>query len=159
MKIENKVIELLKEKKFHISCAESCTGGLLISTLINVCGASSVIEESYVTYSNDAKVRILGVNPNTIEQYQVESLEVAEEMVLGLYNKTNSEVCISVTGFAGSSEKLPTDGLCFYAIKVLDKLVLESVKVKGDRNKARSLQVKHILKRTLEIIMGGNYEL
>ena len=152
MKIENKVIELLKKKKYKISCAESCTGGLIISTLINVCGASNVIEESYITYSNDAKIKLLNVSNETIMKYNVESLEVAEEMVKGLYEKTNSEVCISVTGFAGSNKKEFTDGLCFYSIKILDNIVIESVKVKGNRNKARLLQTKHILKRILELL-------
>ncbi len=152
--IEQELMELLKQKKMTISCAESCTGGLIISSLINIPGASNVINESYVTYSNEAKHRILKVSLNTIEKYHVESLEVAEEMVQGLFNISKADVCLSVTGFAGSYEKLVNDGLCYYGIKVKDQIIVEQVKVTGDRNQARINQKDHILKRTLEIIKG-----
>lgn len=154
MKLEKKIIEKLKELKYHISCCESCTGGLIISTLISVPGASSVINESYVTYSNESKCRILGVNSNTIDKFQVESLEVAKEMVEGLVNVTKSEVCVSVTGFAGGNTKLPTDGLCYFGIKINDLLIVETVKVKGNRNACRRKQVKHILNRLYSEIKG-----
>lgn len=154
MKIEKLIIYKLSKLNYRLSCAESCTGGMIISTLIGVSGASHVIKESYVTYSNETKIKILGVNQETIEKYQVESLEVANEMACGLHSITNSEVCISVTGFAGGSGKLPTDGLCFYAIKINDKIILESVKVSGSRNVCRKKQTKHILNRLYDEIKG-----
>ena len=154
MKLEKKIIDKLKELKYHISCCESCTGGLIISTLISVPGASSVINESYVTYSNESKCRILGVNSNTIDKFQVESLEVAKEMVEGLFNVTKSEVCVSVTGFAGGNTKLPTDGLCYFGIKINDLLIVETVKVNGNRNVCRRKQVKYILNRLYNEIKG-----
>ena len=154
MKIEKLIIKKLKELNYHISCCESCTGGMIISTLISVPGASSVVNESYVTYSNESKCRILGVNYQTIEQYNVESIEVAKEMVEGLYKITNNEICISVTGFAGGSSKLPTDGLCYYGIKINDKIILEKVKVNGNRNQCRLRQTKNILNRLYQEIKG-----
>ena len=154
MKIEKLIINKLKELKYHISCCESCTGGMIISTLINVPGASKVINESYVTYSNESKCRILGVNNETIEEYNVESIEVAKEMVEGLFNITKNEVCISVTGFAGGGTKLSTDGLCYYGIKINDLLILDQVKVNGNRNKCRKKQIKHILKRLYKELKG-----
>ena len=99
--IETKVFNKLKKLGFHISFAESCTGGLLAATMINVEGASDVIGESYVTYSNEAKTKLLGVNPDTIVKYDVVSREVANEMAFGLYQRTHAEVCISVTGYVG----------------------------------------------------------
>lgn len=146
MKIEEKIIKKLTELNYKISCSESCTGGMIISTLIGVSGASSVINESYVTYSNDAKIKVLGVSEETIEKYHVESIEVAEEMVMGLYNKTKADVCISVTGFAGGEKKQPQDGLCYFGIKVGKKIILNQVKVNGSRNVCRKKQTKHILK-------------
>ena len=154
MRIEKLVINKLKELNLKMSCCESCTGGMIVSNLIGVSGASSVIKESYITYCNESKCKILGVNLETIEKYQVESLEVAEEMVNGLYKITSSEVCISVTGFAGGIDRLPTDGLCYYGIKINDKLILESVKVSGKRNTCRKKQTKHILKRLYDEIKG-----
>lgn len=150
--IEFELMNLLIEKKMTISCCESCTGGLIIASLINVSGASNVINESYVTYSNESKQRILGVKKETIEKYHVESLEVAEEMVLGLSRITNANVCISVTGFAGGTGKNENDGLCYYGIKINDLLVVESVQVNGNRNEARYNQKEHILRRVLELI-------
>ena len=67
--LEQQVVEKLKQHKYHISFAESCTGGLLASTIINVSGASSVIEESYITYSNRVKMKILGVKEETLAKY------------------------------------------------------------------------------------------
>lgn len=154
MKIEKLIINKLKELNYNLSCCESCTGGMIISTLIGVSGASNVINESYVTYSNEAKCRILGVDNKTIEKYNVESIEVAKEMVEGLSKVTKSNVCISVTGFAGGGKKLPTDGLCYYGIKINDLLILEQVKVKGNRNQCRLRQTKHILNRLYNEIKG-----
>ncbi len=154
MKLEKLIIDKLSKLKYHLSCAESCTGGMIISTLIGANGASHVINESYVTYSNEAKCRLLGVNQSTIDKYQVESLEVAKEMVIGLQDVTKSEICISVTGFAASGKKQPTDGLCYYGIKINDLLINESVQVKGSRNVCRRKQTKHILKRLYNEIKG-----
>ena len=154
MQIEKLIIDKLSELNYCISCAESCTGGMIISNLISIPGASKVINESYVTYSNEAKCRILGVNKTTIEQFQVESLEVAKEMAEGLFKITNCNVCISVTGFAGGSTKLPTDGLCYYCIKINEQLILESVQVNGNREECRMKQTEHILNRLYEEIKG-----
>lgn len=152
--LEELIINELKNKNLHLSCAESCTGGLMISRLIGVSGASNVIEESYVTYSNEAKMRILEVKKETIEKYTVTSLEVAKEMCLGLKKITNANVVVSVTGFAGSnSEKLETDGLCYFCIMINDNIIhLEDVKVKGNRNECRYAQSTYILWRVLQLL-------
>ena len=75
---EKELVQLLKEKNYHISFAESITGGLCASTLINISGASDVIKESLIVYSNEAKIKYLNVNEKTIEKYNVVSKEVAE---------------------------------------------------------------------------------
>ena len=103
--IEDIVLEELKRLNYHIAFSESCTGGMLASMMINTSGASNVIDESFVTYSNESKINLLGVNPDTIEKYDVVSSEVAKEMAIGLHNKTKAEVCICTTGYAG-----PTGG-------------------------------------------------
>lgn len=108
--LEKRLLELLKEKEMKISFAESCTGGLLASTFINAPGASDVIEESYVTYSIDAKKKILGVKEETLNLYSVYSKEVAIEMAEGLEKITNSNVCLSITGKAGGEISLASDG-------------------------------------------------
>lgn len=111
-KLVNKLIEL----GYHISFAESCTGGLMASAIVDIANASSCLSESYITYSNHAKERILKVKKSTIDKYNVVSEEVAYEMCKGLYDITDSEVCVSVTGVAGPSggtELIPVGTVCF----------------------------------------------
>ena len=101
--IENKVVEKLIARGWHISFAESCTGGMLPARIVNVADASKVIGESVVTYSNEAKIKYAGVNPATIENYNVVSEEVAAEMARGRALAAGAEVGASTTGYAGPS--------------------------------------------------------
>ena len=134
-----------------ISFAESCTGGMLASTLINVSGSSNVINESYVTYSEEAKMRILGVSKETLNKYTVYSSEVAEEMAEGLKKVTHANVCASVTGKAEDESGICK---CDYCIIVNDSKVLENVSFQGSRNQVRTTQTKHIMNRIIEILRG-----
>ena len=95
---------LLIEKGLTISSCESCTGGLFSEMLIRVPGISEVYDRGLVTYSNKAKIEELGVKEETLDKYTAESKEVALEMVLGLYEKTKSTICVSSTGVAGPGE-------------------------------------------------------
>lgn len=139
--IENKLVEKLKEKKYKISFAESCTGGLLASTIINVSGSSNVIEESYITYSENAKMKLLNVKKETLDKYTVYSKEVALEMAKGLKNKTNSNVCVSVTGIAESDNICK----CYYSIIINDKILIKEYNTKGSRNEVRIKYTNQIL--------------
>lgn len=143
-KIEEKVVELLKEKNYKISFAESCTGGMLVSSIVNVSGSSSVLSESYVTYSNEAKIKLLGVNKDTIAKYTVYSSEVALEMAIGLKKTTGAEIIVSVTGEAENERNICK---CYYTIISSDKILNESVTFSGKRNDVRKLQTMHILER------------
>ena len=141
------IISELFKREWKISCAESCTGGAIISKLINVSGSSNVINESYVTYSNEAKMRILGVKKSTINKYGVASIEVAEEMVNGVCKISNSEVGIAVTGYAGASGNRVDDGVYYFAVKIKDYVYLERHQVFGPRKECRSSQTRYILWR------------
>lgn len=99
------LLDVLKQQKLHISMAESCTGGMMASTLVDLSGASDVFEEGYVTYSNRVKQKLLGVKSETLEQYTVVSSQVAAEMAEGVHNRTGADLIIAVTGYAG-----PDDG-------------------------------------------------
>ena len=99
--------KLLMEKKITISAAESCTGGLFASTLIDIPGISAVFDRSLVTYSNEAKVQELGVDPATLAEYGAVSAETAAEMAEGLRRVSGSDLCISVTGVAGPDGGTP----------------------------------------------------
>jgi nicotinamide-nucleotide amidase len=95
------VASKLMDKHLSISCAESCTGGLFAATLTRVPGISSVFDRGFVTYSNQAKIDELGVNPETLDKYGAVSRETATEMAKGVFRATSSNVCIAVTGIAG----------------------------------------------------------
>lgn len=152
MKTNEKIVKKLENLKYHISFAESMTGGMLASRIVDVSGASNVLEKSFVTYSNDAKARILNVNKETIEKYDVVSIEVAKEMVFGLYSITKSEICASVTGYAEGH--LEGCGKVCYAIKYQDKLFTNEVIIEGTRNQVRKKATDIILNEIYEIIKG-----
>ena len=84
MDLAEKVVKQLIEKKYHISFAESCTGGLASATLVGVADASKVLDVSFVTYANEAKMRYLGVKEDIIERFGVVSEEVAGQMAEGV---------------------------------------------------------------------------
>ncbi len=95
------VVRLLKEKKLTITAAESCTGGMFAAAITDVPGASEVLSSSYVTYSNESKIKELGVPAEVIERYGVVSKETAEAMAAGVKERSGADIAISVTGFAG----------------------------------------------------------
>ena len=112
--IEELVVNLLMEKEYHISFAESITGGLCAAKLINVPNASSVLSESFVTYSNEAKMKYLNVSKQTIDLYGVVSEDVAYEMALGVCELSKSEVGVGITGIAGpTTDGTPIGNVCF----------------------------------------------
>ena len=95
------VIKKLIAKKISISTVESITGGLISKLVTDVPGSSSILSESYVLYSNDSKVSVLGVDAGLIEKYGVVSKEVAKDMVVKLKMISGKDICISTTGNAG----------------------------------------------------------
>lgn len=118
-KTERTIAKILLDKSMTISVSESCTGGLISSRLTDVPGSSVYIKENYVTYSNEAKVKLLGVNPQTLEQYGAVSEECALEMTKGLFEKTNCDISLAITGIAGpgGATEDKNVGLMYVAIK------------------------------------------
>ena len=116
MNKNEQLINILIEKGYTIAFAESCTGGLCAANLISVANASSVINESFVTYANEAKIKYLGVNPSTINKYGVVSEEVAKEMAEGVAIAANSNIGVGVSGIAGptgGTKNKPVGMVCF----------------------------------------------
>lgn len=149
-RLEKKVVELLKKLDMNISTAESCTGGMLASKLIDVPGVSEVFYEGIVSYSNEAKINRLGVRKETLDKYGAVSEEVAKEMVMGL----TTDVALSTTGIAGpdgGSEEKPV-GLVYMGIRIKDKIYVEKRVFRGDRNKVRERTVSHTLFTLIKIL-------
>ncbi len=110
------VVKQLMGKGYHISFAESCTGGLACGALVNVADASKVLDVSFVTYANEAKMKYLGVSKTTIAQKGVVSEEVARQMAEGVAKESGSEVGVGITGVAGpggGTKDKPVGMVCF----------------------------------------------
>ena len=98
-----KIIKILIKKNITISVAESCTGGLLSSTITSEEGISKIYPMGLITYSNKSKPDLLNIDPNYIKKYKAVSYEIADLMVKNLYKLSKSQLCISTTGIAGPS--------------------------------------------------------
>ena len=147
---EETLINLLKERNEKVSTCESITGGLIASSIIDISGASEVIEESYITYSDRIKEKILNVSRETLEKYSAVSVECANEMIEGLYKITKSSLCIGSTGYAHKGEVI-------IAIKYKNQKVIKKFQFSADRNKARLFAKNRSLDLAI-IIMRGKYE-
>lgn len=143
--LEKTVIQSLKQRGLTISTAESCTGGLVASRLINVSGASEVFLEGLVTYSNQAKIRLLGVKKETLNTYGAVSRETAREMAEGGAANSGADVCVAITGLAGpggGTDRKPV-GLVFIACCLRGKTEILKYHFKGNREQIR---VKSMMK-------------
>lgn len=113
---EQTLVDLLTEKGLHIAFAESCTAGKAAARLVNVANASRVLDASFVTYANEAKVRFLGVDPRTIADHGVVSEEVALQMARGAAKAAGADVGVGISGIAGpggGTDRKPVGMVCF----------------------------------------------
>ena len=148
--IKNLVKKLIK-KKLKISFAESCTGGMLASSITSISGSSKVFNLGLVTYSNEAKVKILRVNKSIIKKYGAVSAECCKSMVVNLAKISKAQINVSITGIAGpngGSKNKPV-GLVFIGVKKSNKLMIFKNLFKS---KSRKVIQKATVKKTLKII-------
>lgn len=136
--LEQAVVDLLLANNLTVSCAESCTGGMLSARLINVPGVSEVYKYGYITYSNKSKRKILGVRRSVIDKYGVISAETAKDMAKGLAAITKADICVSVTGNAGpdAAEDKPV-GLVYIGCCIKGKVAVTEAHFTGERNEIR----------------------
>lgn len=150
------LIEELKKQKLKISFAESCTGGLIASTIVAISGASDVLVESLVTYANESKIDRLGVSKDTLEKFGAVSEETVLEMLKGL----KTEVGIAVSGIAGPNggtiEK-PV-GTVYVGIKIMDKSLVTKYIINGDREKVRLRSCYLAINNLLKLLMKRGYK-
>ena len=107
MELNEVLVNKLIEKGYKIATAESCTGGLLASKIVEVANASKVFDMSFVTYSNESKIKLLGVSENLIADYGVVSEEVALKMAYGVSKKAEAQVGVGISGIAGPTGDTP----------------------------------------------------
>ena len=146
------LIRILTKKKLKISFAESCTGGLLASTITSISGASKVFNLGLVTYSNQAKIKVLKVNKNIINKYGAVSHECCTAMVKNLSKISKANINVSITGIAGpkgGTKKKPV-GLVYIGVKRGNKVYINRYLFK---NKKRSSIQKATVKKALNSIL------
>ena len=155
MENAEKLVNVLIEKKLHITTAESCTGGMVASRIVDVANASKVFNVAYVTYANEAKEKYLNVDSKTIEKYGVVSEEVTKQMALGALKEANADISIVTSGIAGptgGTEYKPVGMVCF-GVGIKDN-VYTSTKYFGNigRNKVRSMATEYIIDFAINLI-------
>ena len=150
MKIEN-LLKILIKKKYKISVAESCTGGLISSSITSISGASKVFNLGLVTYSNQAKIKILKVNKNIIKKYGAVSHESCFAMVKNLSKISKANINVSITGIAGpkGGTKQKPVGLVYIGLKKGDKIQINKYLFKS--KKRLSIQ-RATVKKALDLI-------
>ncbi len=141
------ILRMLKERNKRVSFAESCTGGMLASSLVDISGASDVFDMSFVTYSNEAKSRILGVDPGMLRAFGAVSPECARAMAIGAREKSQADYALSVTGIAGPDGGTPDKPVGLVYIGIADKEggYAHKFLFKGSRDQVRLSSVKHAL--------------
>ena len=152
MNLNQKVVSLLKRKNLKISFAESCTGGLLSSAITSVNGSSKVFAMGLVTYSNQAKSKVLKIHKKVIKKYGAVSIQCCLAMVNNLSKISKSKVCVSITGIAGpkGATKQKPVGLVYIGIKIGKKVITNKCNFK---NNGRLFIQKQTIKKTLNLLI------
>lgn len=140
IKSEHLLVESLKKRGMKIAFAESLTGGLISERIVSVPGASSIFEYGFITYSDESKIKVLGVSSECIEQYGSVSSQCAHFMAYGAYKNSNADVAVAVTGFAGPSDgnEYEPVGTVYLGICISGNVFVEKRFFTGDRQLIRS---------------------
>ena len=152
-KLSQKLVKLLSKKKLKVSFAESCTGGLLSSSITSINGSSKIFTIGLITYSNQAKINILKVPKKIIKKYGAVSYETCSLMVRNLNKISKTDISVSITGIAGpkgGSKKKPV-GLVYIGLKIGNKTLVKKYLFK---NKKRSLIQKATVNKALNLILS-----
>lgn len=154
-RLEEEIGILLKARGWRLSTAESCTGGLLAGRITSVSGASEYFDRGFITYSNESKVEILGVSPDSINTHGAVSETVALEMAEGALKRSGTDVSISITGIAGPTGGSPEKpvGTVYIACATPEGSVVEHHIFNGSREEIRNRSVEsglRLLWRTIQ---------
>ena len=154
-KLSKKIVSLLTKKKMNISFAESCTGGLLASSITSISGSSKVFTLGLVTYSNNAKINILKVPKNIISRHGAVSHQTCMHMVKNLNKISKTNISVSITGVAGpngGTKKKPV-GLVYIGLKKGNKLLVKKYFFK---NKKRQQIQRATVNKALKLVISIN---
>lgn len=155
--LEDVVVALLRQNKYQVTTVESCTGGKIADKLVHVAGASEVFEKGYITYSDQAKTDLVGVDPVIIQKYGVVSREVAEEMAICGARSAGTQTALSVTGIAGpdgGTKRTPV-GTVFIGCYVCGRTIVKEYHFSGNRENIRenaAVRALNLLRRTILVL-------
>ena len=155
--LEEAVVDMLKDQKLTLALAESCTGGAIAARIVNVPGASEVFSHGFVTYSNRAKRKCLGVKKSTLKTEGAVSAKCAKEMAKGGCMAADADICLSITGLAGpdgGTDKTPV-GTVFMGCCYNRKVITHEYHFTGNRAKIREQAVAHALALLRECMLEG----
>lgn len=163
LKLANQLGAALIARKNRLTLAESCTGGMASQYVTAVAGSSSWFDCAFITYSNQAKISMLGVSESTLETYGAVSEQIAAEMALGALNNSSADIAGSITGIAGPDGGTKDKSLgtvCFaFAFKHHAKHVSETIRhtqhFVGNREKIRKQSVEYALKQLLMLTLSS----
>lgn len=152
--IIKEAVEYLINNKTTIATAESCTGGLIAKLITDFPGVSDIYSEGFITYSNNAKIKNLGVSPRTLDKYGAVSPQTAEEMAIGARKVSGSQIGVSSTGIAGPGGATPTKpiGLVYIAVSTEQKCVVKQLNHSGTRQEVRQKTAEDIFSLILEVV-------
>lgn len=156
--LDTLVCEALVQKRLGISVAESCTGGMVSSTFVGFPGISEVFKEGLITYSNESKIKYLGVKEETLHIHGAVSQETAKEMAMGVSKSSGADIGISTTGIAGpdgGSEDKPV-GLVYIGISIGQKTYSYKLNIIGNRQKVRQMTTMWVFYYLLQLLK--NYD-
>jgi nicotinamide-nucleotide amidase len=148
------VADFLQKNRWLLATAESCTGGMISAACTDLAGSSAWFERGFVTYSNEAKTELLGVDAALIRQHGAVSEEVARAMAAGAVTRSRAQVSVAVTGVAGptgGSAAKPV-GTVWFGFNVDGQVTSEMKRFDGDRAAVRSATVQHAVHRLLELL-------
>lgn len=156
--MEEAVVRLLNKYELTVTTAESCTGGMIASKIVNVPGASEVFNEGFITYSNKAKRKHLDVSKNTLKKYGAVSEQTVKEMALGGVFAADSDACIAVSGIAGpdgGTDEKPV-GLVYIGCCIKDNVTVKECHFQGTRYEVRE-QAANAALDLLRVSIINNY--
>ncbi|MBR4864766.1 MAG: CinA family protein [Oscillospiraceae bacterium] len=153
------LVDMLYQKGWRISFAESCTGGRAAAGIIDIASASTVFDASFVTYANEAKIQFLGVAPETIAQHGVVSEPVAAEMAIGAAREAGAQVGVGISGIAGPGGATATKpvGMVCFGFYVNGKTCTKTVQFGAiGRNAVRQASVDFVYSTLIELLSREN---
>lgn len=154
--LANRFLKACAGKQILAATAESCTGGLIIATLTDIPGSSSMVDRGFITYSNDAKMEMIGVTAATLDAFGAVSLQTAQEMAAGALARSHAGIALAVTGIAGpdgGSKEKPV-GLVWFGLAIKGKPVVAEKRIFENRGRdfIRRETVRHALEMGLKAL-------